>query len=421
MDLNFINYKKLITVAFSINLTLALAAPALIEAQSQILARRNTQSNRLNDQRDVDQLASGRSFMDRILARPPVSIAANSSSVSSPGGQATNSTSNAESKKTGNEIDDEDNEDDGEDEDDEDEGEDDEEGEDEEVEVDSAAAATLEKGITRATRDDKIVTDMLGTKIRVGNDRTTVVGKNKARTLELLALKAIILGPLIGLTIKAALIRGIIYALGAYALHLFAPALLGSLGLGTGLVGFARQLQPNYQQMLAPQLHRLQATLPHSFTRLASQYQQVLAPIIESIRSIPEGHCRYRAVCETSYQLIRNARSMSNTLQRISATVYSNFGSDYSKAWLDGIVQSDCAAKYPQCNSSPFSMVAARLAQALGARGALPGAQAGAQYAGISSASALQQQQQQQQQVIAANVAAAGGAGATEATATAAS
>jgi len=208
---------------------------------------------------------------------------------------------------------------------------------------------------------------------------------SRPRTLGLLAFKAMLLGPLIGLTIKAAIIRGLIWALLAYGLHLFFPSLLSSLGLGSGLVGFARQLRPDYSQLLAGYLSNLNIGLPNSIQQMARQYRQLLSPVIESIRSIPEGHCRFRAVCETASHLVRQTRSLSTTLQRISATVYMNFGTDYTKAWLDGIVQSDCAAKYPQCQGSPFSMVAARLAQSLGV---------GQQQL------ALQQQHQQQQQLV---------------------
>lgn len=197
----------------------------------------------------------------------------------------------------------------------------------------------------------------------------TALQRNSQRDLGLLfILKAIILGPLIGLTIKAALIRGILYAFGAYALHLFFPALLNTLGLGTGLVGFARQLQPNYSQMLVSHLANLQHALPNSFNRLANQYQHIISPVVESIRSIPEGHCRLRAVCETAFYLIHNVRSMSDSFQRISATIYTNFGTEYAKAWLDGTVQSDCAAKYNQCPMSPISMVAGRLTQVISSR-----------------------------------------------------
>lgn len=192
--------------------------------------------------------------------------------------------------------------------------------------------------------------------------------QSQRRDLGLLALKAILLGPLIGLTIKAAFIRGLIWAVLAYGVHLFFPSLLSALGLGSGLVGFARQLQPDYSHLVAGYLSNIRHIgMPNSFTQMARQYQQVFSPVVESIRSIPEGHCRYRAVCETASHLARQARSMSTTLQRISATVYMNFGTDYSKAWLDGVVQSDCAAKYAQCQGSPFSMVAAKLAQTLGA------------------------------------------------------
>lgn len=305
------------------------------------------------------------SLFARILrpASPPVGIVTNTS-------QSVPNNPKSLSNLTGNGIDDDEPEDDEDDEDgDEDDDEElDEEGEDEELETDPKAIQAIERGV-KVGQDGKVLTDVFGNKIKVENNRTVLVGQNKARDLGLLTIKAIILGPLIGLTLKAALIRGLFWAVTAYATHLFFPSLLSSLGLGTGLVGFARQLQPDYGQMLMPHLINIQHSLPHSFGRLAGQYRQILMPVIESIRSIPEGHCRFRAVCESATYLIRNAQSMSTSLQRISATVYLNFGTDYSKAWLDGIVQSDCAAKYSQCAISPFSMVATRLAQAIGARG----------------------------------------------------
>lgn len=255
---------------------------------------------------------------------------------------------------------------------DDDEDEDDEQDDDDDDEIEAVAAQiAAQKSHPNSTSVDssRIVTDIFGNKIKLENNRTILVSQNKARDLGLLTIKAIILGPLIGLTIKAALIRGLLWAVGAYLLHLFFPALLTSLGLGTGLVGFARQLQPDYAQMLLPHLadipSNLQNVLPNSLNRLVSQYRRVFQPVVEAIRSIPEGHCRYRAVCETANHLIRNTQFMSNSLQRLSATVYLNFGTEYSKAWLDGIVNSDCAVKYAQCESSPFSMVAARLADAL--------------------------------------------------------
>ena len=243
-----------------------------------------------------------------------------------------------------------------------------EDGDNDDDDDDEAELAAVDK-LDPKSSEAKILLDMFGNKIKLENNRTILVSQNKARDLGLLAVKAIILGPLIGLTLKAALIRGLFWAVGAYLLHLFFPALLSTLGLGTGLVGFARQLQPDYMQMLLPQLANLPSTLHHSLpgslSKLTSQYALLMQPLIEALGSIPEGHCRYRAVCETASHLIRNTQSMSTSLQRLSASVYLNFGTEYSKAWLDGIVQSDCAAKYAQCPSSPFAMLANRLAEAL--------------------------------------------------------
>lgn len=355
---------KLITYVCLFNLTLALVTTALVEVHNESPVNKYQQQQQL--MRDNKSLTP--SLFARILQRPPSGqlIAATNTS---------GSTALPEPNAEENEVEDDDGSDgdEGDDEDEDEEEDGDESDDEEEVETDAGTFETLQKGVKQMNAPDgKILTDVFGNQIKLENNRTLMVSQNKARDLGLLTIKALVLGPLIGLTIKAALIRGVLYAVAAYALHLFFPTLLTSLGLGTGLVGFARQLQPNYSQMLMPHLTTLQSALPSSITKLASQYHQVLSPVVESIRSIPEGHCRYRAVCETAFHLIRNARSISSSLQRISASVYLNFGSDYAKAWLDGIVQSDCALKYSQCSTSPFSMVAARLAQALSARGIVP-------------------------------------------------
>lgn len=268
--------------------------------------------------------------------------------------------------------------DDEEDDDDEDADSDEEEDEEDEDEKEhsgkTAAPANTNTQLIKQTGSEvpRMLTDLFGNKIRLDHNRTILVSQK--RDLGLLAIKAILLGPLIGLTIKAALIRGLLWAVGAYFLHLFFPSLLSTLGLGTGLVGFARQLQqPNYAQMMLPLLAELPSSvIPNSMNRIVNQYPRVFAPIVDSISAVPAGHCRYRAVCETASYLVRQAHSMSTSLQRISATVYLNFGTEYSKAWLDGIVQSNCAQKYPQCEASPFSMMAARLSEAISQRSSLP-------------------------------------------------
>lgn len=219
------------------------------------------------------------------------------------------------------------------------------------------------------TDDSVTVEDLFGNLVKVEKNRVAVVGSS-ARDLGMFALKAMLLGPLIGVTLKGALIRGLIWAMITYGLHLVWPALLLKLGLGSGLVGFARQLQPEYAQLLMPHLVNLPATiqqlLPKSVTQMTNQYIRAFSPLLDSISTIPDEACRHRAVCEAADHLIRNSPYMSNSLQRVSATVYVNFGSEYSKAWLDGIVQSDCGAKYAQCVTSPFSNMASKLAESLG-------------------------------------------------------
>lgn len=91
-----------------------------------------------------------------------------------------------------------------------------------------------------------------------GGDDSRALDTTRPRDLGLMfALKALILGPLIGLTLGKALLRGLIWALLAYAVHLFVPGILSVVGLGSGLVGFARQMRPDYAQMIVHTLINL--------------------------------------------------------------------------------------------------------------------------------------------------------------------
>lgn len=253
--------------------------------------------------------------------------------------------------------------DEAEDDDDDDDEEDDDDGDSNELDDDDVSV------LDAKDPDAKIVTDLFGNKIKLQGNSTVLMSQNKGRDLGWLTIKALLLAPLIGLTLKSALIKGFLWSLLMYGLHLIVPGLLTTLGLGSGLVGFARQLRPDYAQLMLAHLSSLpdgiQQTLPPSIRRLTAQYGQIFQPVVGSIQSIPEGHCRFRAVCETASYLIRHTQFMSNSLQRLSATVYLNFGTEYSKAWLDGIVNSDCALKYSQCPESPVSMVASKLAEAV--------------------------------------------------------
>lgn len=338
--------------------------------QSELL-HNSSLGNNTNSPSDSAHLESSQSgsLLDKLLLRStaaPRMIQEKKFSVGAP-------TSDSSLAIQGNELGSGENDDDYNDEDkddDDDDGDDDHDADEEDVDEDASKKDAFQAMNTEApfkpdADDVKFVSDIFGNKMKLENNRTILVAQNKARDLGLLTLKAILLGPLIGLTIKAALIRGLFWAVGAYLLHLFFPGVLGALGLGTGLVGFARQLQPDYTQMLMPHLIDLQNSLPSPIRGLIGQYKQVFQPVVEAIRSIPDGHCRFRAVCETANYLVRNTRFISTSLQRLSATVYLNFGTEYSKAWLDGVVQSDCALKYAQCTSSPFSMIANRVGEAL--------------------------------------------------------
>lgn len=314
---------------------LLLTGLAIVEAQ-----RQQSQQYQLYHRNSTSSATNG--TLARLLGRittpvsttrssssstPPTSVLANSQQANSSSPVALALPKQADRNKTISSDDDDEKEFDGEeyeitdeDEDDEDaedaEGNDDNEEDDEdddEVELNDEERDTVRmaaEGLAKASKNQssssnslseaRYLTDMFGNRLKLENNQTIILSSassaRQARSLGLIMLKAILLGPLIGLTIKAALIRGLMWALIAYALHLFFPALLSSLGLGTGLVGFARGLRPNYSQMLLPHLMNLQNSMPRSISRLADQYKQLLDPVIETIRSVPEGHCRYRAV-----------------------------------------------------------------------------------------------------------------------------
>lgn len=347
------------TFAYLCLISLVALVSALDKRQLVELRRSEPETSTLVGDKS-NQESTQTSFLGRLLLRPPLAPFNETATMKSIGAAEAAMTPVNDNQLNSGEQEA------GDDDDDYYEEEGDEEGDDEDDDEDENEGEEAQKeNAERAVDEVKFVTDIFGNKMKLDNNRTILVAQNKARDLGLLTIKAILLGPLIGLTIKAALIRGLFWAVGAYFLHLFFPGLLGALGLGTGLVGFARQLQPDYAQMLMPHLMDLQNSLPGPLMRMISQYKQVFQPVIEAIRSIPEGHCRFRAVCETANYLVRNTRFMSNTLQRLSATVYLNFGTEYSKAWLDGVVQSDCAVKYAQCTSSPFSTIANRVGEAL--------------------------------------------------------
>lgn len=212
------------------------------------------------------------------------------------------------------------------------------------------------------------IEDYFGDLVTLDHNRTIVGHKSQAR-FGPLTITALILGPIVGITLKHALIRGLIWAVGAWLLHLFFPSLLSSLGLGTGLVGMRQATRPEYLAMILPQLlnipQTLSSRLPGPMRRIYAQYMQAMLPVVDYIRSIPEGPCRHRAVCELGSLIAQQSKLYNSTLRKISATIYINFGTDYSKAWLDGIVNSNCAAKYAMCSESPLAAVTTHLHQVL--------------------------------------------------------
>jgi len=75
---------------------------------------------------------------------------------------------------------------------------------------------------------------------------------------------------------------------------------------------------------------------------------------------IPEPECRYRAVCETATYIATKIPAVNEWAKKVSGAFFLNLANPYSKAWINGMMQIDCATTYDKCYESPFKTLTDR-------------------------------------------------------------
>jgi len=125
----------------------------------------------------------------------------------------------------------------------------------------------------------------------------------------------------------------------------FFPTLGGLFGFGLPL---ARQANLVYEN-----LHHYGSTLASYGGNLSNQ---TLAQL-----NLTTPDCRQRAICDTSYYLANHLPSVNSYLTSVSNIFLLNMQSQYSQAWLNGMMKRDCGSLYSGCPKSPFKSISERL------------------------------------------------------------
>jgi len=90
--------------------------------------------------------------------------------------------------------------------------------------------------------------------------------------------------------------------------------------------------------------------------RTASEMTEKAATFLQ----IPEPECRYRAVCETATYIATKIPAINEWAKKVSGAFFLNLANPYSKAWINGMMQIDCATTYELCYESPFKTLTDR-------------------------------------------------------------
>jgi len=125
----------------------------------------------------------------------------------------------------------------------------------------------------------------------------------------------------------------------------FFPSIGSLFGFGLPL---ARQANLVYEN-----LHNYGSTLASYGGNLSNQ---TLAQL-----NLTTPDCRQRAICDTSYYLANTLPSVNSYLTSVSNIFLLNMQSQYSQAWLNGMMKRDCGSLYSGCPKSPFKSISERL------------------------------------------------------------
>lgn len=134
---------------------------------------------------------------------------------------------------------------------------------------------------------------------------------------------------------------GVIYSAALYMLAYFFPGTFGVAARKAGLMSARMSMSSpfdfNYDY--------IQNTLSDATQRLSDFIQ------------IPEPECRYRAVCETATYIATKMPTVNEFAKKVSGAFFLNLANPYSKAWINGMMQIDCATTYDKCYESPFKTI----------------------------------------------------------------
>lgn len=140
------------------------------------------------------------------------------------------------------------------------------------------------------------------------------------------------------LSIKTAFTIGILYSVGIWLLVTRFPQLLDPFGLRTGLINVR--------------------SVPSTFDFEAmSEIVRMLPEKLMAYLDIPEEECRYRAVCESATYIATKIPLINDWVKKISGALFLNIANPYSRAWINGMMQTDCTITYAVCKESPFRSI----------------------------------------------------------------
>ena len=126
---------------------------------------------------------------------------------------------------------------------------------------------------------------------------------------------------------------GLLYSAGLYLMTILFPAAFGISARSARASPFDFNLDSLYSNVY------------ESSERMATFLQ------------IPDTECRYRAVCETATYIATKIPAVNEWAKKVSGAFFLNLANPYSKAWINGMMQIDCATTYYMCEESPFKTI----------------------------------------------------------------
>jgi hypothetical protein len=124
---------------------------------------------------------------------------------------------------------------------------------------------------------------------------------------------------------------GVLYSAALYLLTYFFPAAFG----------------------IAARSARMASPFDFDYVYVQKSLTEVTSRVADYLE-IPNSECRYRAVCETATYIATKLPTINEWAKKVSGAFFLNLANPYSKAWINGMMQIDCATTYVYCEVSPF-------------------------------------------------------------------